>query len=211
MARGRSERSRREKRRKEKPVVLIVCEGETELAYFKALRTRYRAQGIVVKQADETNPAAILEFAKRAKREMEAKGVKVSTWVVFDAESTAGERERRYRETIGTALGSGMGVANSSPCFEYWALLHYSPGIMVYEPAQAVAELAKEGRAAGYSKPNLPFEELWQLHRQGVPSRAAARRRNDLESLGEDPRFGRPVTYVDVLVDGLVEAFGSAG
>lgn len=122
-----------------------------------------------------------------------------------------GRSERRYRETIGAALGAGMGVANSSPNFEYWALLHYAPSIMVYEPAQAEAELAKEGRATGYEKSNLPFEELWELYESGVPSKAAARRRGDLESLGEDPRFGRPVTFVDVLVGGLVEAFGPKG
>lgn len=97
-------------------------------------------------------------------------------------------------------------MANSSPCFEYWLLIHFAPGIIVYEPRQAEEELAKPGRIEGYAKPNLPQDgSLWDIYSSGGPSAAARSRRAKYEELGEDPRFGTPVTYVDELVDRLVE------
>lgn len=96
-------------------------------------------------------------------------------------------------------------IANSSPCFEYWPLIHFAPGVNVYEPKQAEEELAKPGRVEGYKKPNLPHDVLWEIYAAGKPSDAARKRRESIAELGEDPRYGRPVTYVDELVDGAYE------
>lgn len=206
-SRGRT-RGRKEKAREERPVTLVVCEGETERRYFGHVRERLRANGIVVRLSDKSNPQAILACAKREKRRLEKEGLDVArTWVVFDAETEAVQRERRYAETVAEALRAGFGVANSSPCFEYWPLLHFAPGIVVVDPTDAERELAKKGRVPGYSKPDLPFERLWELYETGTPSRAAARRREDCEALGENPRFARPVTFVDELVDELVHTY----
>ena len=82
---------------------------------------------------------------------------------------------------------------------------------MVLTPADAERELSKDERIPGYRKPRLPFGQLWEIYQIGQPSKAAQRRRLGLESLGEDPRLGRPVTYVDELVDGLAQAYGAKG
>lgn len=207
-SRGRT-RGRKEKAREERPVTLVVCEGETEQRYFRHVRERLRANGIVVRLSDKSNPQAILACAKREKRRLEKEGLDVArAWVVFDAETEAVQRERRCAETVAEALQAGFGVANSIPCFEYWPLLHFAPGIVVVDPADAERELAKKGRAPGYSKPDLPFEDLWELYRTGGPSEAAARKRKSYEDLGEDPRLARPVTFVDELVDELVRTYG---
>lgn len=203
-ARGRSERSRREIKRLEKPLVLIVCEGETELEYFKDIKQRFRASWIEVYKPHCNDPKGLLAAAVRRRRELVRKGLKVDAWVVFDAESRAEQNKRGYAEAIDAAGNKGICIANSSPSFEYWILLHYAPGILVNEPLDAERELRKAGRIPGYSKPKLPWDELWIKYRDGGPSAAAAKRRQLISDEGKDVRLGRPVTYVDTLVDGLV-------
>lgn len=127
---------------------------------------------------------------------------------MFDAEAREDEEARSYGEAIKQAEGWGIHVANSSPCFEYWALLHYSPGILVETPEQAVTELAKPSRAKNYKKPGLPFDELWEIFVTGMPTNAATSRRKTLVECGEDPRGARPVTYVDQLMGAICETGG---
>ena len=194
--------------RRARPTVLIVCEGETEYEYFKAVRRKFRAQWVIPKLSDESNPAGIMAYASREAKTLAKSGLDVETWLVFDAESEQAAMERSYKEVVRRALRGGMKVANSSPCFEYWPLIHYAPGANVTEPAQAVRELSRAGRVAGYRKPNLPFEELWDIYRTGAPSKAAQARRRDAEEAGDDPRLARPVTYVDELVDRLTSIAG---
>lgn len=202
-------RGRKERARKERPVTLVVCEGETEQHYFQHVRNQLRANGIVVRLSDKSNPQAILACAKRERGKLEKEGLDVTrAWVVFDAETEAAQNERRYAETVAEALRAGFSVANSSPCFEYWPLIHFAPGIVVVDPADAERELSKKGRVPGYCKPDLPFGDLWELYRTGKPSEAAARRRKSCEDLGENPRLARPVTFVDELVDELVRTYG---
>lgn len=204
-ARGRSERTRHEQRRKEKPVVLIVCEGETEELYFKDIKRRFRARWIEVSNPHCNNPVRLVRQARQLRKKMQAQGLKVEAWVVFDAESRMEEEARGYAKAIAEAEKAGVQVANSSPSFEYWILLHYAAGIVVVEPSEAERELKKSARIPGFSKPNLPYGNLWDIYKAGTPSRAAVNRRNALSGDGENPRFGRPVTYVDLLVDKMAE------
>ncbi len=202
-ARGRSERSRRERGRKERPVVLVVCEGETELAYFKDIKQRFRANWIEVYKPHCSDPKGLVAAARRKRRELAAKGLSVEAWAVFDAESREAQEHRAYAEAIAWADDCGVRVANSSPSFEYWILLHYAPGVLVDSPEEAERELRKPGRIPGYAKPKLPLGELWEMYLSGLPSKAAERRRAQLVEEGTTPLMGRPVTYVDQLVDGL--------
>ena len=165
----------------------------------------FRANWIDPRLSDQSEPMGIIDCAKRMRNELKKKGLVVNTWVLFDAESPADEKQRNYRSAVQKALSLGMGVANSSPCFEYWILSHYAPGIMVTEPREAVAELRKQGRVPGYKKPILPYENLWDIYLTGVPSNAMESQRNNIKMLGEDPRYGRPVSYVDTLVGNLTE------
>lgn len=191
--------------KKAKPTILIVCEGETELLYFKAIKSKFKARWIEVKQSDKPDPLGIVDCAYRIEKELKSKGLEVETWVVLDAESKADEVKRKYRDALSKARGRHFNLANSSPCFEYWPLLHFTPGIIVTDPEQASRELSKPERINGYKKPKLPFDLLWEKYETRRPSAAAAKRRECLLELGEDPVFGRPVTFVDTLVDSLCE------
>lgn len=208
--RGKSERSRRERVRSERPTVLIMVEGETELRYFRDVKGRLRARWIVVEKPSSNDPVNLVLAARNRRRALERQGLTVRAWAVFDAEDAASEGARKYAEAIARAEKFGVEVANSSPCFEYWALLHYAPGIVVDSPAEAVRELGRKVAAKAYSKPDLPCDELWGILGDGVPARAAEARRRQLEELGDDPRYGRPVTYVDLLVSSILGIAGQA-
>ncbi len=207
-ARGRSERSRREQKRRERPVVLIVCEGETERRYFEDIKRRLRANWIEVYKPHCNDPKGLVNACRRKKRELASSGLSVEPWVAFDAESREEQEARSYADAIKDAKKNGISVANSSPCFEYWILLHYAPGALVDSPKDAERELRKAGRISGYVKPELPLACLWDTYAAGIPSEAAARRRAWLEEEGEVVRLARPVTYVDQLVDYLVQVAG---
>lgn len=202
---GRSERSRRERARSERPTILIMVEGETELNYFRYIKRRLRARWIVVEKPSRNDPVNLVLAARNGRRALERQDLTVHAWAVFDAEDAASEGARKYAEAIGQAEKFGVSVANSSPCFEYWALLHYAPGILVESPAEAVRELGRQVSANAYSKPDLPCDELWGILESGTPVLAAEARRRQIESLGDEPRFGRPVTYVDLLVNSVLE------
>lgn len=198
-------RGRRAGGRNVRPALLVVCEGETEFLYFKYLKKRFRANWLEPKLSDVPDPSGIMACAEREKGLLEKKGLDVEAWVVFDSESEVEAERRRYRPVVESCLKKGLRVANSSPCFEYWPLIHFAPGVNVYEPKQAEAELAKPGRVEGYKKPNLPHDMLWEIYATGKPSDAARKRRESIVELGEDPRYGRPVTYIDELVDRAYE------
>lgn len=207
-AKGRLARTARGQRRREKPVVLIVCEGETERQYFADIKRRFRANWIEVNKPHCNDPKGIVAVARRRWRELVRKGLLVEPWVVFDAESREDEGPRGYSEAIALAEKTGIAVANSSPSFEYWILLHYVPGVLVDSPSDAERELDRSGRILGYEKPGLPYEDLWARYLSGVPSNAAKARRTALADDGFSARMGRPVTYVDGLVDRLAEIAG---
>ena len=206
--REKSERTRRECRRSEKPVVLIVVEGETEEGYFKFAKRKLRARWIEVEKPNSNDPCSLVSAAKREKRRLERDGLSVIPWAVFDAEARDAEDARGYGKAIAQAEKSGIRVANSSPCFEYWLLLHFAPGILVDTPAEASAELARSGRVDGYKKPDLPYKQLWEILIGGSPAKAASARRASLEADGMTPRMGRPVTYVDQLMTLILEVGG---
>ena len=201
-------RGARGQSRREKPVVLIVCEGETEQRYFADIKHRFRANWIVVHKPHCNDPKGIVAAARRRWRELVRKGLDVEPWVVFDAESREDEGPRGYSEAIALAEKAGIAVANSSPSFEYWILLHYAPGVLVDSPSDAERELGRDGRILGYEKPCLPYEDLWTRYLKGTPSDAARARRASLADDGLNERLGRPVTYVDGLVDRLAEIAG---
>lgn len=204
----RSERSRRERRRSERPVILVVVEGETEEGYFRYAKGRLRAQWLVVEKPSRNDPFNLVLAARRRTAQLAKQGLSVRPWVVFDAEARQDEEARGYGKAIAQAEKYGIGVANSSPCFEYWLLLHFAPGAQVDTPTEAASELARPGRVEGYRKPELPYEALWEILLSGVPSDAARARRGSYEDDGTDPRMGRPVTYVDELMGEILRAAG---
>lgn len=200
MGKNKRETSRKPGNRAAKPTLLIVCEGETEWKYFRDIKNRYRASWIRPELSNHATPLEIIDRAKKYQRELKGKGLDVETWVVFDAEREVDESPRHYKEAIQKAQAAGLMVANSSPCFEYWILLHFDGAASVVDPKRAELELAKADRIPGYEKPDLPYEELWGIVQTDKPLAAARAKREDHTDMGHNPRYARPVTYVDELI-----------
>lgn len=205
MAKQRTKIKRQERRRRESPYLVVVCEGETEVQYFSWLRSHYRINPIRILKPPETNPKALLSYALKQRKHCAKEGIPADVWIVFDAESPQDERENRYKDVIVQAVSNQIKLANSSPCFEFWILLHFTEFINVLTPEEAKTQLAKSGRIPGYETPNLPCEKLWETAQTGIPAKRATKRRQDLETQGEDPKFARPITFVDQLVNAIVQ------
>lgn len=60
---GKSERSRHERKRTQKPTILIAVEGETEDLYFGEVKRKFRAQWIKVE-----NPKELIQGALSLRR-----------------------------------------------------------------------------------------------------------------------------------------------
>ena len=120
---------RRDGTRRPNRVVLVVCEGETEQAYFEALKRRFRVTTAQVFIADNTvgsSPGSVVRCALEKYR-AEPDGYD-AVYCVFDrdqhrdfdaASARIQELSRRTKKPI------PLTAAVSVPCIEIWFLLHY--------------------------------------------------------------------------------------
>jgi len=151
------------------PLILVVTEGtKTEPQYFRALQQHLHlaATQIVVRPADGTDPRSVVRSAMalvraRSLGARRGEGVRYGeTWVVFDSEHRLGSAE--LTAALDMAAAAKIHVAMSSPCFEFWLVLHfeYTTQYMVNYTA---AESRLKMHIAAYDKSNLPMPVLLPL------------------------------------------------
>ncbi|MFT4071517.1 MAG: RloB family protein [Dysgonamonadaceae bacterium] len=99
----------------EKPLILIVCEGEnTEPSYFN----QFRLSSATVRSVGEGyNTISLVDRAIKLAGEKEYNQV----WCVFDKDDFS---EDDFNEAIRIAEANNFGVAYSNQSFEYWLILH---------------------------------------------------------------------------------------
>lgn len=177
---------RRPPQREPKHRILIVCEGaETEPGYFRDYRNDVRnprvhvepvgAAGVpmtVVSRAIELRDLA----AARARAERDDNLRWDEVWVVFDV-----DEHPRVEEAKLKAEAAGIECAVSNPCFELWALLHFTKQQAHIERDDVASKLRKY--MPGYQK-RLDYEAM----KPGYP-KAVDRARSLAE---EANRFGEP-------------------
>ena len=103
--------------------VLIVCEGKrTEPLYFQGLADRYRLSMMnVVVVGSGSDPRTVVRKAKELRRRESRYGEKYDrVYCVFDR-----NEHKDFRGACKEALDSGVQLARSWPCFEFWLLLHF--------------------------------------------------------------------------------------
>lgn len=110
--------------------LLIVCEGETEVAYFKEIvRCLGLAARVTVRKALGTSPQDLLHSAysdlawsQTETRKGRAQIYPDEAWIVCDRDSHA-----NYGKTLEAAarLNPPVGVCWTNPCFEFWYWLHF--------------------------------------------------------------------------------------
>jgi hypothetical protein len=115
---------------------LLVTEGTvTEPTYFKALRAalRLRAIKVVVAEGDTSAPRSVVETAARLAKEQKRKKKRGTqgmsepdgfdqVWAVIDTDAAV--RDGVWHEVEVIARKHHVKLAYSTPCFEFWLLLH---------------------------------------------------------------------------------------
>ena len=136
MAKGKIEK-RGAKRRKVKPIVLIVTEGsQTEPKYFEHFKTRQNNIDIRVvgsrSSAGETDYVSLVRKAREYQERNQLSAVTGdSVWVIADADvnynnpKPIGEKNSKLNQARKMADNRDINLLLSSPCFEVWLLLHY--------------------------------------------------------------------------------------
>lgn len=106
---------------KEKPVILIYCEGEnTEPSYFN----KFKLTSMEVKSFGEgRNTLSLVERAKT----ISEKGAYDQVWCVFDADPKPDNPKQleNFNSAVSLAKKYGFGLAYSNQAFEYWLILHF--------------------------------------------------------------------------------------
>jgi hypothetical protein len=101
---------------REKPFILIVCEGKnTEPSYFK----QFRISTATIKTVGEGyNTTSLVKRADELSKEKEYEQV----WCVFDKDDFPNQD---FNTAITNARSKSFGVAYSNQAFEYWIILHF--------------------------------------------------------------------------------------
>lgn len=190
--------------------ILIITEGEkTEPNYFKALRDRLRltAADIEIASPSATDPIALTTFAieRRDSRAKEAKkGLAVpydEVWVVFDWEAEHdADRYQQGRQAAETGRVKEISFADSTPCFEYWLLLHFAETTKPFERCDQVKTYLRKSWK-DYEK-NASFSEtLFDDLSEAVKRSQRCRIHHEKSGAG-----GNPSTNVDLLAVSMNEA-----
>jgi hypothetical protein len=102
---------------KEKPTILIVCEGEnTEPSYFK----QFRLSSAIIKSVGEGyNTISLVNRTIQIAKE----GQYDQVWCVFDKDDFS---DSDFNKAIAKAEANNFRVAYSNQAFEYWIILHFN-------------------------------------------------------------------------------------
>lgn len=113
--------------------VLIVCEGErTEPSYFRDLVDDYRigAASVEVEGLGGDPHRVVREAKERQKREKRRGEIYDEVYCVFDR-----DEHPHFNDASHDAEASGLRLARSWPCFEFWFLLHFDYSRRPYGPS----------------------------------------------------------------------------
>ena len=113
--------------------VLIVCEGKrTEPLYFRDLADRYRLSTANLKVVGSgADPKTVIREAKEQLSNENGLGENFDrVYCVFDRDEHA-----TFREACVEARASGLKLAVSWPCFEFWLRLHFDFTRHPYAPS----------------------------------------------------------------------------
>src|SRR5579863_2576337 len=116
--------------------ILIVTEGfVSEPTYFRELKRRLalRTVELIVEPAGMGDPRKLAERARALHHERKAAVRRGrlgnfqpagfdQLWIVFDTDVP--ERHGKLHDGLGFAEANGVRCAHSTPCFEFWLLLH---------------------------------------------------------------------------------------
>jgi hypothetical protein len=197
--------------RKERPCVLIVCEGKkTEPNYFEGLKKELKLPIDIQIEHENPAPISVVDYAIRLKTER-AKEAKYSSikseydivWCVVDAEIKKHESlDRAYDK----AKANQLHFIITNPFFEYWYLLHFERTSQLFQTKKQLLNCLKK-HINGYKK-NDPkvFNILWPKTNDALDNANGVIAE---KGYGDDLRDQIPSTHVHKIVEYLLDAKGS--
>ncbi len=105
-------------------VVWLACEGEVvEPRYLDGVKYYYRTRGVNLEivPRDNSSPKAVLGAILKTKKSRDSNSDDLF-WIIIDRDKWP---NRTLSEVARQCRSSGIGMALSNPCFEFWQLLHY--------------------------------------------------------------------------------------
>lgn len=142
---------------------LIVTEGTvTEPVYFSLLRDDLELSSVTVRvePGEHSHPKHVIDTAVKEVREL-ARRVKKNelavdevakydqVWAVIDTDVVV--REGRWNEVVAQAKANRVKLAHSSPCFEFWLLMHLKYSTAFILDGDAAKLLVKHELGESYS------------------------------------------------------------
>jgi hypothetical protein len=196
---------------------LIVTEGTvTEPTYFVLLRDELQLPTVTIRilPGDASDPRHVILTAEKIAREQREKAAKRRigfdepewfdhVWAVVDTDVAS--RLGFWNEVVQLANSRGVSLAHSTPCFEYWLLLHleYTTRSDLHNGAAAKSAV-KEALQRDYSTSAATaleaLKEIVPLWPRAV-AHAVRVRAYHFEARTRDP--ANPSTQVDLLVGEL--------
>lgn len=211
----RSFRRPKESKRPSK-AILILTEGVvTEPVYFETLKAKLALQTLEVEVSPQGkgDPRRLAESAleERAARRKAAKQNKLSyaqapdfdeMWIVFDSDVPL--EHDRYHDGVAFAEAKGVKCAQSTPCVEYWLLLHKTLTTAIMPKCKDVIPRLSDAIGAKYDKDGKESAKLIPPLLEHLPvamKRAKQVRLGHCDAGTPDP--ANPSTDVDLLVKAI--------
>jgi hypothetical protein len=150
-SRSRKSFQRRQGQRQPRAVTLIVCEGQTERAYFDALRRRLRLTNaeVLFPVPAGSAPISVVDCAIGKAKES---GGYDFIYCVFDCDQHE-SFDRALNKLHANAKRHPLHAIVSIPCFEYWILLHFENTDAPFSACDNVIDRIEE-HFPGYAKSN---------------------------------------------------------
>jgi len=196
--------------------ILIVTEGEvTEPTYFEALRQKLSLPTVEVAILPKGcgDPRKLAEYALDEAKERKklfrsgklgnAKAAKFDElWIVFDTDIPV--EHGRLANGLAFAAAKGVQVAHSTPCFEYWLLLHKDYTTAPMPKCADVIPRLSEAIGQKYAKDAEESKKLIPPLLEGlVLARTNAEKVRKHHASSRTVAPGNPSTEVDRLIDAL--------
>ncbi len=173
--------------RKMKPVILVLCEGETEECYVDCLKQKYRLPiRVVSKVVGQKINSRLVE---RYKKELQIRrSEQIDCFLIYDAD---------VPEIIGKTAACNATVILSRPCLEVWFLAHTEkvPAADL-SSAECLRRLTRIEEWKGYRKGFLSENEknlLWEKRLEAM--------RNIAESSATGAAFSNIPEFIRTLED----------
>lgn len=199
---------RRKAFRARKQRYLIICEGsKTEFNYFRDLRTDLGidAKQVQIPKNSGNTPDRILDHALALYDEDALSGDAFDkVYCVFDRDthSTFDESVQRIKDLKSSRRSKPFEAITSTPCFEFWLLLHFGYTDAAFHPAgkksvgdNAVAALKKKPGFTAYDKGTLGIYTQLKTKLPDAMKHAQKLREESMKN-----RTINPATSVDILV-----------